>query len=150
MATILKMAGQNGIFLMGFLETELITEQRGLALDFPYLMPVLGAWEPSSLSPQLFQPCPCSQMACAVAAPGIGSFSREAAISSTRFRAPGKLLFLLVRTWRPSWWSLTMLRNRYARHSFCLGLGQATGQQKAFCHPPLPSERWRFAVRRKV
>lgn len=25
----------------------------------------------------------------------------------------------------------------------CLGLGQVTGQPKAFCHHPLPSDRWR-------
>lgn len=60
MTAILKMEGQNGIFLMGFLETELIAEQRGLALDFPYLMPVLGACKPSNLPPQLSQPCTCS------------------------------------------------------------------------------------------
>lgn len=139
MAAILKMAGQNGIFLMGFLEAELIAGQRGLALDFPYLIPVLGAWEPSNLSPQLSQPRPCSLAGLCRRCPWNWDFFQGSCYIFSKIQSTWNASVSACEDMRAQLVVINNAEEQVCQARFLSGAGP--GQQKAFCHSLLPFKR---------
>lgn len=131
MAAILKMAWQNGIFLVGYLETALIAEQRGLALGFPYLMPVLGAWEPSSLSPQLFQSRPCSPAGLCRHCPWNWDFFQGSCYFFSKIRSPWKASVSACEDMRAQLVVISNAEEQVGQAWFLSGAGPGTRSTKS-------------------